>query len=91
MATSPIEVQVGASGRLVIPAPLRHELDLKSGDRLIGRIEDGRLIFEKRETIIQRLKGQFADLRGQEVIDDLIAQRRLEAEPEVLSVLVKFT
>lgn len=82
MAISPREVQVGASGRLVIPAPLRHELELKSGDRLIARIEEGRLILEKRETILQRLKDQFADLQGQEVIDDLITQRRLEAQNE---------
>ncbi len=50
--TSPtIEVQIGASGRLVIPAEFQHLMGLASGDRMVARIEDDCLIFEKTETI----------------------------------------
>ena len=45
------EVQLGPQGRLVIPAPLRRSLGFESGDSLIARMEEGRLILEKAETI----------------------------------------
>ncbi|EDX83586.1 SpoVT / AbrB like domain protein [Synechococcus sp. PCC 7335] len=83
MASSAIEVKVGDSGRLVIPAELRHQMDLHPGDRLVAQIDDeGRLTFEKAETIKQRLKQQFAHLKGQGVIDDLIDERRAAARME---------
>lgn len=82
MATSPVQVQLGASGRLVIPARLRQELNLKPKDRLIVRVEDGRLFFEKREAIIHRLHTKFAEIGGDNMIHDLIAQRRREAQNE---------
>lgn len=82
MASSAIEVQIGASGRLVIPAELRHQLALKTGDRLVARIEEGRLVLEKAETIKQRLKQRFAHLKDRGAIEDLIAERRAAAEEE---------
>ena len=60
--TSPTEVQLGPQGRLVIPAQLRRLLGFKPGDRLVARLEDGRLILEKRETIRRRLQDRFARL-----------------------------
>ena len=84
MADLAVEVKVGESGRLVIPAELRHRMGLKTGDRLVARLDDeGRLIFEKAESIKKRLKQQFAHLKGQGVIDDLIAERRAAAQKEV--------
>lgn len=47
------EVQLDPQGRLVIPAQLRRSLGFESGDSLIARTEDGRLILEKVETIKQ--------------------------------------
>jgi AbrB family looped-hinge helix DNA binding protein len=82
MADLAIEVKIGGSGRLVIPAELRHQLGLNTGDRLVAHIEEGRLVLEKAETIKQRLKQRFAHLRGQGVVDDLIAERRAAAADE---------
>jgi AbrB family looped-hinge helix DNA binding protein len=82
MPNSAIEVKIGGSGRLVIPAELRHRLGLNAGDRLVAHIEEGRLVFEKAETIKQRLKQRFAHLKGQGVVDDLIAERRSAAADE---------
>ena len=82
MATTAVEVKIGEGGRLVIPSELRHQLGLNSGDRLVARVEDGRLVLEKAETIKQRLKQRFAHLKGQGVIDDLIADRRSAAQAE---------
>jgi bifunctional DNA-binding transcriptional regulator/antitoxin component of YhaV-PrlF toxin-antitoxin module len=61
---------------------LRHQLALKTGDRLVVRIEERRLVLEKAETIKQRLKQRFAHLKGQGVVDDLIADRRAAAQEE---------
>lgn len=78
------EVQLDPQGRLVIPAPLRRSLGFESGDSLIARMEDGRLILEKAETIKQRLKSRFAQLPpGTSLAEELIAERREEAKREV--------
>lgn len=78
------KVQLGPQGRLVIPAPLRHSLGFESGDSLIARMEDGRFILEKPETIRRRLKTRFAHLpRTTSLAEELIAERREEAKREV--------
>lgn len=77
------EVQLDPQGRLVIPAPLRRSLGFASGDHLIARTEEGRLILEKAETIKQRLKNRFAHLPpATSLAEELIAERREEAKRE---------
>jgi len=49
------EIHLGPQGRLVIPAPLRRFLGFESGDSLIARMENGRLVLEKAGTIRERL------------------------------------
>lgn len=85
MATNPPnnEVQVGAQGRLVIPAALRKALHLKPGDRLIARQEGQSLVLERREAIEQRLWQLFAHIpKDVSLVDELIAERREEARRE---------
>nr|VFJ55920.1 MAG: looped-hinge helix DNA binding domain-containing protein, AbrB family [Candidatus Kentron sp. FW]VFJ65576.1 MAG: looped-hinge helix DNA binding domain-containing protein, AbrB family [Candidatus Kentron sp. FW] len=77
------EVQVGAQGRLVIPAPLRKTLNLHQGDRLVARQEGESLVLERREAVIKRLQGLFAHIpRDVSLVDELIADRRKEAARE---------
>ncbi|CAA9890526.1 Looped-hinge helix DNA binding domain-containing protein, AbrB family [Candidatus Methylobacter favarea] len=77
------EVQLGPQGRLVIPAPLRRSLGFETGDNLIVRMEEGRLILEKAETIKQRLKSRFAQLPATtHLADELLAERREAAKRE---------
>jgi AbrB family looped-hinge helix DNA binding protein len=77
------EVQVGAQGRLVIPAALRKALGLKPGDRLIARQEGESLVLERREAIEQRLQDRFRHIpREVSLVDELIAERRAEAAKE---------
>ena len=77
------EVQVGAQGRLVIPAALRKALDLKPGDRLIARQEGERLVLERRESIEKRLQDRFRHIPKEvSLVDELIAERRAEAAKE---------
>jgi AbrB family looped-hinge helix DNA binding protein len=78
------EVRLGVQGQLVIPAALRKSLGFEAGDTLIARLEDGRLVLEKLETVQRRLKSRFSHLRKDtSLADKLIAERREEAKSEV--------
>ena len=79
----PVFVQVGPQGRIVIPAHLRRLLRIESGEELLVRVEDGRLIFEKRERILERVKSWFAQVPPEvSLADELIAERRREVRWE---------
>lgn len=76
-------VSVGPQGRIVIPAPLRRELHLKTGDELVARIDEGRLILETREAALARIQALFKSVaKGRSLVDDLFAERREEARRE---------
>lgn len=77
------KVAVGPQGRLVVPAEIRRELGFAPGDVLIATVEDGRLVLQKRETVLRRLRQRFAHIPpGVSLADELIAERRAEARRE---------
>ena len=77
------EVQVGAQGRMVIPAVLRKALNIKAGERLIARKVGDSLVLERRDATERRLLGMFSDIpRDVSLVDELIAERRVEARRE---------
>ena len=81
--TTSTRVAVGPQGRLVVPAELRRELGLVPGDTLIATVEDGRLVLQKRETVLRRLRQRFAHIpAGVSLADELISERRAEARRE---------
>ena len=75
------KVELGAGGRLVIPAPMRTALGMKEGDKLLVRLEGNELrIYTYQEAMrrAQELVRSFvpADVS---LVDELIADRRAEA------------
>ena len=77
------EVQVGAQGRLVIPATLRRALKLKPGDRLVARVVGDSLVLERRQVVEERLKARFRHIPADvSLADELITDRRDEARGE---------
>jgi len=83
MASYDNEVQVGAQGRVVIPAALRKALKLKPGDRLVARKVGESLVLERREIVEKRLRARFRHIPGDvSLVDELIAERRTEAAGE---------
>jgi AbrB family looped-hinge helix DNA binding protein len=78
-----LKVRVGPQGRIVIPAALREELGVSPGQELVARVEDGRLVLERRDDVVRRLKGRFAHVpAGRMLSEELIAERREEARLE---------
>lgn len=74
---------MGPQGRIVIPAQFRESLDISTGETLIARVEDGRLVLETRERILARIRSWFADVPPEvSLVDELIAERREEARRE---------
>jgi AbrB family looped-hinge helix DNA binding protein len=73
-------VRIGPQGRVVLPAHLRRALELFPGDTLVAWAEDGRLILERPDTVLERLRGRFRGLPvGLSLADELISERRTEA------------
>ena len=77
-------VALGDRGRLVLPARLRHHLDLRTGDRLILTVDsEGSFLVVSAREQARRLAGLYRDLApGRSLADELIAERHAEAAGE---------
>jgi AbrB family looped-hinge helix DNA binding protein len=78
-------VELGAGGRVVIPAKMRAALGIKVGDRLNVRLEGNELrIYTYQEGLrrAQEIVKRFVP-EGSNLADDLIAERRREAASEL--------
>lgn len=77
-------VKVGPGGRIVIPAQLREKLGVKPGDTIWLEEDNEQVrISSVRQTIrkAQELVRQYVP-EGVSLVDDLLAERRAEAERE---------
>lgn len=74
------EIRIGRQGRVVIPAALRRALGIEAGQTMVARIEDQRLVLERREQTLERLQRRFEQVPADaSLVDELIAERRREA------------
>lgn len=74
---------IGPQGRLVVPARLRRRLGIGAGDVLVARADDDRLVLERREAILARLRRRFEAVPARiDMVDELLAARREEAKRE---------
>lgn len=79
-----VPLRIGAQGRVVIPAELRHELEIEPGQTLMARVEAQRIVLERPDQILERLREELRGARpeGTSAVDELIAERREEARRE---------
>lgn len=76
-------MRIGRQGRLVLPAEVRHRLGLEEGQTLVVTEEEGRVVLETRESLLDRLRAPFDAIpRGVSLAGELIAERRREAAAE---------
>jgi len=79
-----MQVKVSEGGRVVIPAELRQKYRIEIGDTLLWVEDGGALRLSSRRDGIRRAQQIVAKYKrpGVSVVDELIADRRLEAERE---------
>lgn len=73
------------NGRVVIPAEIRQQLAIGSGQRLEVSIEDGRIVLTPQVSRLRQAQTLVAELTAGDDSrwsDELIAERRAEAERE---------
>ena len=78
------EVQFDQQGRLTIPIELIQAIKFENETTLIAKVENGRLILEKRASVRQRLNARFANIPAKvSLADELIADRRREVHLDI--------
>lgn len=76
--------KVNENGRVVIPAAFRKALGIRAGDEVVLRMEDDELritTMKRRIERAQRIVRKYVK-PGVSLVDELIAERRREAENE---------
>jgi AbrB family looped-hinge helix DNA binding protein len=75
-------VELGAGGRLVIPAPMRAALGMKVGDRLTVRLEGDELRVHTYAVGIRRLQERIGRSLPENAVDEFLRWKRKEATKE---------
>ena len=79
-----VRAKLNANGRVVIPAAVRKALDLRPGDELLMRVEDGELRLSTRRQALARVRRMVREYipSDADLTESLIKDRREEAERE---------
>jgi len=82
MAT--ISVKVEKSGRILIPAVIRQQLNIKEGTEVILRVDETGIRIDTREQALARIRKELRRYipEGRVLSEELIQERRAEAERE---------
>ncbi|MDP2284653.1 MAG: AbrB/MazE/SpoVT family DNA-binding domain-containing protein [Pseudohongiella sp.] len=81
-----LSTRVSQGGRVVIPAELREQMNLKQGDELVMEVKNGALILTSKQQRIAQIRDEIrAGLslaEGRSLADELISERQAEAAKE---------
>ena len=74
--------KVVEGGRIIVPAPFREKLGLTKGDTVFMEVDDGELRVRPARSALRRIQAKLRGIstEGNLVSDELIAERRAEAE-----------
>ncbi|HEU0190743.1 MAG TPA: AbrB/MazE/SpoVT family DNA-binding domain-containing protein [Mycobacterium sp.] len=76
-------VTIGRQGRMVIPARIRAALGLAVGDLVHLHVEGSKLVVARPEDAVAELRHLGSKVsRSRSLVEELLAQRRVEAEAE---------
>jgi bifunctional DNA-binding transcriptional regulator/antitoxin component of YhaV-PrlF toxin-antitoxin module len=78
-------LRLGPGGRVVIPADFRKKMQVQEGETLVALLQpDGELRLLSKQTAMKRAQAHFRTVvpEGVSLVDELIADRRREAEEE---------
>ena len=85
VATTPhVVAKIDSQGRILIPADIRRAAGLNVGDQVMLRVERDEVRVFTRASATRRLREIAAryHVPGRSLVDELIAERRAEAERE---------
>ena len=84
VSAAPVRAQVGEAGRIVIPGALRAAMGIEVGDTVLMRVEDGELRIVTPLQALRRAQAIVGQLvpEDRSLADELVAERRMEAEVE---------
>ena len=75
--------KVSAGGKIVVPAEVRRQLNVRDGDTVVFEQEDGKLVFKSYLQVVREVQASFkAMMREPDSVDDFLAWRREEAAKE---------
>jgi len=79
-----IPMKVSEGGRVVIPVEIRRQLGLKDGDTVLWDVKDGEVHLTTRAANIKKAQELVRKYvrPGVSIVDELIAERRAEADRE---------
>jgi len=77
-------VKIGDDGRVVIPASLRKELNIRPGDTLVIESDGDSLLVRGYDRVLKEVQAAFADIAPPNVLisEELLSDRRAEADRE---------
>lgn len=75
-------VELGAGGRLVIPAPMRQALGMKVGDRLTVEVDGDELRIRSYQAGIRRMQERMRQYLPENAVDGFLKWKRAEAARE---------
>jgi AbrB family looped-hinge helix DNA binding protein len=77
--------KINENGRILIPAAMREQMDLKPGDSVVLTLENDVLRVESYLAVVRKIQEEFKQFRkpGGSVVDDFIAEKREEARREM--------
>ncbi len=77
------QITVGERGRIVLPSSVRTALGLTPGTRMVLSTEpDGSLRLRPYRAVAEQNRGLYAGTEGGPLVDELLADRRAEAQRE---------
>ncbi|MEP6601520.1 MAG: AbrB/MazE/SpoVT family DNA-binding domain-containing protein [Nitrospirota bacterium] len=84
MTTATVTAKITDGGRIVIPAPCREALDLRTGDEVLLKLMDGELRLYSRKQAVRRAQtwAQNLNPKGQSMVDELLRDRQEDAAKE---------
>ena len=79
-----VALQIGMDGRILIPVELRRQMKIDDSGRLTASVVDGELRLISPNAALEQFHRYIRDqgLTGGSIVDELIADRRVEAERE---------
>ncbi|MGD0730450.1 MAG: AbrB/MazE/SpoVT family DNA-binding domain-containing protein [Terracidiphilus sp.] len=77
-------VVLGESGRIVLPAAIRNEFGLKTGDRLTVAVNGNRIEILSMDMALKEIRASIMEKRGslEGLLDEFLEERREEARRE---------